>query len=319
MRGDNEMTRVDLITGFLGAGKTTFIQRYIHFLESVGQADIQIIENEYGMANVDTRLLNGYADSIRSLAGMCMCCSGMDKFKTYLMEAAQKGCDRILVEPSGIYDVDEFFSVMSDPTVSKYCETGSIIMIADADWDESLSTETRYLMCTQLLAAGAVVLSKTQEHTEEEADHVEEALRQLVRDSGAPEESMPAVFRKAWTEMTDDDFRRLMNAGWKHVKHTQIFMDHQDVYSSAVITGKCRDRGSLERTIEEMFAGRICGDVIRVKGFVEDLDGNWFTVNCTRQDRVIMPSELDLNRGMLAVIGQSLEEEALRSVLIPRR
>ena len=313
------MTRVDLITGFLGAGKTTFIQNYIHFLESEGQTNIQIIENEYGMANVDTRLLDGYAGSIRSLAGMCMCCQGMDKFKTYLMQAAQKGCDRILVEPSGIYDVDEFFSVMSDPTVSKYCEIGSIIMITDAVWDESLSVETRYLMCTQLLAAGAVVLSKTQDHTEEEADRVEAALRQLVRDSGASEDSMPLVFRKDWKDLTDDDFRKLMNAGWKHVKHTQIFMDHQDVYSSAVVTGKCRDRESLEKTIDEMFAGKICGDVIRVKGFVEDLSGNWFTVNCTRQDREIRPSDLDLKRGMLAVIGQNFEEEALRSVLLPRK
>ena len=130
---------------------------------------------------------------------------------------------------------------------------------------------------------------------------------------------MPAVFRKPWTELTDDDYRELMHAGWKQVKHTQIFMDHQDVYASAVITGKCRDRESLEKTIEEMFAGQVCGDIIRVKGFLEDLAGNWYTVNCTRLDREILPTDLDLKRGMLAVIGQNFNEEALRSVLLPRQ
>ena len=153
--------RVDLITGFLGSGKTTFIRKYLSWLQEKGER-IRIIENEFGAVNVDTRLLQDITQEIDDLAGCCMCCTGKDRFISMLLEAAAGGYDRVLVEPSGIYDVDEFFSVMRLEKVAQVCEIGSILTIVDACLPQMPSGETGYLMYAQLLAAGEIILSKTQ-------------------------------------------------------------------------------------------------------------------------------------------------------------
>ena len=265
------------------------------------------------------QLLDAEKEDISSLAGMCMCCTGLASFKRYLIEAAQSGNDRILVEPSGIYDVDEFFTVMNNEGVSRHCEIGNILMITDALWDESLGDQTRYLMCTQLLASGAVILSKSQLHTEADMDGVETGLRRLVKDAGAAEDQMPPIYRKPWEEWTDEDFDRIFHAGWRHVDHIRMFMNHSDIYSSAMLPGKCENLPDLKNRIDRMFAGDSFGDVLRVKGFIRDLDDIWYLVNCTRQDRIIEPAREDLKRGLLVVIGQNLKEEALEKALLPRK
>ena len=70
-----EMVTVDLITGFLGAGKTTFIHRYIHYLKKQG-ISVGIIENEFGDVGVDSELLKDDGCQISDLSGLCMCCVG---------------------------------------------------------------------------------------------------------------------------------------------------------------------------------------------------------------------------------------------------
>lgn len=153
------MTKVDLITGFLGTGKTTFIHLLLRHLR--GQK-VLVIENEFGSIGVDAKFLRGDGCPIEDLSGMCMCCKGRDRFIAMLANAAAQGYDRVVVESSGIYDVDEFFDVMNNPMVRVGCEIGSVLAIVDANAPRDVSMESGYLMVTQLLAAGAVILSKPQ-------------------------------------------------------------------------------------------------------------------------------------------------------------
>ena len=82
--------KVDLITGFLGAGKTTFIRRYIKYLHRHGQK-VRIIENEFGAISVDSQILQEDNCEIQDLTGMCMCCVGKEAFKRMLIDAAMDG------------------------------------------------------------------------------------------------------------------------------------------------------------------------------------------------------------------------------------
>ena len=143
------MVQVDLITGFLGAGKTTFIHKYLRYLKDKG-LNVRMIENEFGAVSVDTMLLRDDDCDITDLAGLCMCCVGKDAFIKMLIESANSGCDRIIVEPSGIYDVDEFFEVMSLPKVNSLCEIGSILTIADPYGMDHLTDEAEYLLYAAL-------------------------------------------------------------------------------------------------------------------------------------------------------------------------
>ena len=106
------MITIDLITGFLGAGKTTFIRKYATHLMEQG-LNIGILENDHGAVNVDAMLLQdilGEHCTLEMVAGGCDADCHKRRFKTKLIAMGMCGYDRILVEPSGIFDMDEFLT-----------------------------------------------------------------------------------------------------------------------------------------------------------------------------------------------------------------
>ena len=98
------MVTIDLITGFLGSGKTTFIKKYAEYLISQG-LNIGILENDYGAVNVDMMLLQeleGEKCELEMIAGGCDKETHRRRFRTKLIAMGMCGYYRILVEPSGI-------------------------------------------------------------------------------------------------------------------------------------------------------------------------------------------------------------------------
>ena len=158
--------KVDLITGFLGSGKTTFIKKYVRYLLDKGER-IGIIENDYGAINVDMLLLN---KEFGNECGMEMVVAAdadchRRRFKTKLIAMGMDGVndgkyDRIVVEPSGIYDVDEFFDILYEEPLDRFYEIGNVIAIVDAGLSDELSKESEYLLVSQIAEAGMVVFSK---------------------------------------------------------------------------------------------------------------------------------------------------------------
>ena len=106
--GRQGMVKVDLITGFLGSGKTTFIRKYVGHLLDMGQR-IAILENDFGAVNVDMMLLKdleGDNCSLEMIAGGCDLDCHIRRTRTKLIALGMQGFDRVIVEPSGIYDVE---------------------------------------------------------------------------------------------------------------------------------------------------------------------------------------------------------------------
>ena len=112
-----KMIKVDLITGFLGAGKTTFINKYAKYLTKLGEK-VYIIENDYGAINVDVMLVDKEFDG-HMISGGCDNETHKRRFKTKLISLYMLGYTRIIVEPSGIYDTDEFFDVINDSPIDE--------------------------------------------------------------------------------------------------------------------------------------------------------------------------------------------------------
>ena len=128
------MVKIDLITGFLGSGKTTFIKKYAQYLMSQG-FHIGILENDYGAVNVDMMLLKdleGENCELEMIAGGCDADCHRRRFRTKLIAMGMCGYDRVIVEPSGIYDVDEFFDVLRDDPIDRWYEIGNVITVVDA-------------------------------------------------------------------------------------------------------------------------------------------------------------------------------------------
>ena len=179
------MVKVDLITGFLGSGKTTFIKKYAAWLMSQGQ-NIGILENDFGAVNVDMMLLHdleGENCELEMVSGGCDADCHRRRFKTKLIAMGMCGYDRVLIEPSGIFDVDEFFDALYEEPLDKWYQIGNVITILDARLEEKLQPQAEYILASEAADAGCIVLSKSQEASEEEISgtvkHLNRALESV--------------------------------------------------------------------------------------------------------------------------------------------
>ena len=164
------MVKIDLITGFLGSGKTTFLKKYAKRLMEQGQ-NIGILENDFGAVNVDMMLLQeleGEQCELEMISGGCDPETHRRRFRTKLIAMGMCGYDRVLVEPSGIYDMDEFFDVLHEEPLDQWYEIGNVIAVVDARLEDALSPEAEYLLASQAANAGCMILSKCDTATEEQ-------------------------------------------------------------------------------------------------------------------------------------------------------
>ena len=123
------MIKIDLITGFLGSGKTSFLKIYARYLIGKGHK-IGILVNDYGAVNVDTMLLSeleGDNCGLESVAGACDSDCHQRRFKTKLIALAMSGYDRVLIEPSGVFDVDEFFDSLYEEPHEWVCSYAKLL------------------------------------------------------------------------------------------------------------------------------------------------------------------------------------------------
>ena len=163
------MTKIDLITGFLGAGKTTFLKKYIQYLLSQNKK-ICILEFDYGAVNVDMMLLQEFEGlcDMEMIAGGCDFDCHIRRFKTKLIAMGMKKYDYVIVEPSGIFDIDEFFDCLYDEPLCDWYEIGSVISIVDPISISSVTPEENYLFTSQIACSGSIIFSKTQNYSNEQ-------------------------------------------------------------------------------------------------------------------------------------------------------
>ena len=167
--GKTLMTKIDLITGILGSGKTTWIHQYAEHLIQQGQR-IAILENDFGAVNVDMVMLQDLKCEncqLEMIAGGGDPCCHKRRFKTQLISLGMQHFDRVIIEPSGIFDMDEFFDTLYESPLDRWFEIGSILTIIDAEMPEVLSAQMEYLLASEAACCGKLLLSKWQNVQEE--------------------------------------------------------------------------------------------------------------------------------------------------------
>ncbi len=309
------MIKIDLITGFLGSGKTTFLKKYARYLMDEGER-IGIIENDFGAVNVDMMLLQDLAGpqcDLEMIAGGCDADCHRRRFRTKLIAMGMLGYDRVLVEPSGIYDVDEFFDALCEEPVDRWYTPGSVITILDARLEEKLSDEAEYLLASEAAAAGCVVLSKCQEADKTEIDatiaHLNRALASVHSDrrfGGAD------VLAKDWADLTREDFGRLAACGWRQASCCKHTADETAGFESVCFMNLALTPERLRKKVEEILSDPACGRVFRVKGFLHTPEG-WLELNATHHEFTLRP--IPAGQEVLIVIGEALAKETIAARL----
>ena len=206
------MVKIDLITGFLGSGKTTFIKKYATYLMRKG-LNIGILENDHGAVNVDMMLLQelrGDQCELEMISGGCDAETHRRRFRTKLISMGMCGYDRVLVEPSGIYDIDEFFDVLRDEPLDRWYEIGNVITIVDAKLEPELSEEADYLLASEAANAGSIILSRAEEATKEQIENTIEHLNRALEQVQCKRRLGQEIMRKDGAELSDADFDKVM-------------------------------------------------------------------------------------------------------------
>ena len=204
------MVQVDLITGFLGSGKTTFLRKYVQYLVAQGH-NVCILENDFGAVNVDAILLQdliGDNCDLETISGGCDCDTHQRRMRTKLISMAMRGFDRVVIEPSGIFDVDEFYDILRDEPLDRWYRLGSVIAIVDAKLESELSPQADYLLASEAASAGLVVMSRVQQAGAGECAAVVDHLNHALEGCHCARRFGEDVLCKDWAALTDADFAR---------------------------------------------------------------------------------------------------------------
>ena len=265
----NRMVKIDLITGFLGAGKTTFLKKYAQYWMEQG-CQIGILENDYGAVNVDMMLLQdleGEQCELEMVAGACDYDCHKRRFKSKLISMGMCGYDRVLVEPSGIYDVDEFFDTLCEEPLDRWYEIGNVIAIVDAALEENLSAQSEYLLACQTANAGLVVFSKSQEATKEAMGHTIGHLNQAMEQVQCRRRFGTEILAKDWDHLTETDYEKLMHCGYRLADYVKTIAGRKPDFQSLSFLNPDLTRQQLEEKIAQLFENPEYGHINRVKGF----------------------------------------------------
>lgn len=305
------MIKIDLITGFLGSGKTTFIKKYASYLIKQGK-NIGILENDFGAVNVDAMLLQdilGENCTLEMVAGGCDADCHKRRFKTKLIAMGMCGYDRVLVEPSGIFDMDEFFDTLNESPVDRWFEIGSIITIIDAKQNKSLSDSSRYILASQVAQAGIILYSHMDEVTDTDLTVTKEYIRQSLEMLHCKNVHTPYIIEKNWDTLTDDDYEKILQAGYHTSDYTKLWSEDTQDYDTLYFMNMDFTEAFIKASCENILNDSSCGKVHRIKGFQKLADGSWISVNITHQKTDIKP--ITNGQAILIIIGEGLNKEAI--------
>ena len=160
------MTKIDIVSGFLGAGKTTLIKKLLK--DALAGSQVVLIENEFGEIGIDGGFLKESGIEIREMNSGCICCSLVGDFGTSLQEVMERYTpDRILIEPSGVGKLSDVMKAVQDASQGRDMALNSAIAVVDASKCKVYLKNFGEFFVNQIDYAGTIVLTRTDKVSDE--------------------------------------------------------------------------------------------------------------------------------------------------------
>ena len=171
------MTKIDIISGFLGAGKTTFIKKLLE--EAISGEQVVLIENEFGEIGIDGGFLKDSGIEIREMNSGCICCSLVGDFGKSLAEVLTKyKPDRVIIEPSGVGKLSDVMKAVRDVAAEIEVTLNSAVTIVDVAKCRMYMKNFGEFFNNQIENAGTVVLSRTDITAMDKVNQAVELIRE---------------------------------------------------------------------------------------------------------------------------------------------
>ena len=333
------MTKIDIFSGFLGAGKTTLIKKLI--TEAFAGQQVVLIENEFGEIGIDGGFLKESGIQINELNAGCICCSLVGDFRTALQQVVEQyHPDRIVIEPSGVGKLSDVTRAVEGVAEHLDVQLNSFVTVADVNKVKMYMKNFGEFYDDQISHASCILLSRTQTASEEKIAAAVAMLRE--------KNPTATIVTTAWDELTGeqilkamstkDDFKAELiamaakaNEEHSHEDEEEEHHHHHhdgeecddpecechhhhhhhadDVFSSwGKETPKKFSKEALEDMLHKLDSGDY-GHILRAKGIVNGEDG-WLEFDYVPEEHEVRAGHPDYT-GRLCVIGAELKEDGL--------
>ena len=334
------MTKVDIISGFLGAGKTTFIKELI---EKVFAGEkLVLIENEFGEIGIDGGFLQDAGIEITEMNSGCICCTLVGDFSVALKKVLDEyHPDHVIIEPSGVGKLSDVAAAIENVKEDADIEIEGRITVVDGKKAKMYLDNFGEFFENQVEHASTIVISRTQNMTDEKI----EACVHLLREKN----DKATIISTPWDQLSGDAIRHALEHGAEieglfehhhdHEDHDHDDHEHHHDHGEGCTCG-CHDhdheehehhhadevftswgketvrkysREEIEKILKTLSEEDSYGMILRAKGMLESEDGVW-----TYFDMV--PEEVDIREGSaeytgrICVIGSKLDEAKLEQL-----
>ncbi len=171
------MTKIDVVSGFLGAGKTTLIKKLLK--EALDGSKTVLIENEFGEIGIDGGFLKEAGIEIKEMNSGCICCSLVGDFGTSLKEVIDTyHPERVLIEPSGVGKLSDVLRAVENVAADLDVQVNSAVAVVDASKAKMYIKNFGEFFINQIEYAGTIILSRTDKVTQEKLDTCVEMIRE---------------------------------------------------------------------------------------------------------------------------------------------
>lgn len=275
---------------------------------------IGILENDYGAVNVDMMLLNdleGDNCELEMVLGGCHEDCHRRRFKTKLIALGMSGYDRVIVEPSGLFDVDEFFDVLREDPLDRMYEIGNVIAIVDARLEDDMSDSSDFFLASEVANAGMILLSRTQLTDSNSIDAVKNHIQKASQKVNLDRDLSSIIREWDWCALTDDNFVEIDSCGHKIASYEKT---HKlgNAYSSVYFLEIPFTTKSIRSKIDVLMKDASYGHVFRIKGFYIEA-GQWYEVNATKRETQI--TSISEGQEVIIVIGENLNEASIEKYM----
>ena len=338
------MVKIDIISGFLGAGKTTLIKKLLK--DGFQGEQVVLIENEFGEIGIDGGFLKEAGIQIREMNSGCICCSLVGDFGTSLKEVVTKyDPDRILIEPSGVGKLSDVIKAVQGVQDEVDIKLNSYTTVVDAKKCKMYMKNFGEFFDNQIQYAGAIIMSRTDIASEKKVQESLELLRSLNKDAAiitTPIENLdgkklvevmehPGSLEQEMLEEEHEHHHHHdgeCGCGHDHEEHEHHHHhdgecgcghDHHHHHADEVFTSWGREtikkytREGLEKILEALSESDKYGIILRAKGMLPAEDGTWIYFDMVPEETEIREGAPEYT-GRLCVIGSKLDEHALEAL-----
>ena len=195
------MTKIDVYSGFLGAGKTTLIKKLLK--EALSDEQVVLIENEFGEIGIDGGFLKEAGIEIKEMNSGCICCSLVGDFGTSLKEVLNTyHPDRILIEPSGVGKLSDVMKAVKDAIDEHEVVLNSAVAVVDASKAKMYIKNFGEFFLNQIEHAGTIILSRTADISEANSK-VREAQQNLDNSLNAVQSDVESLLANLEKQAAD--------------------------------------------------------------------------------------------------------------------